>query len=389
MAWGWESARGRLLSRLGLGILSHVVTPGLVDEAVGDGLAWEMRVRALPSLVGAYFVLGLCLFSGRPYAGVLRQLAAGLEDALETAGWKVPAATALTGVRRRLGERPMESLFRKLAGACSPGRAPWSHLGGLLVAAWDGTCLTVADSKENAAAFGRPGAGRRKKGGDEPAADRASVYPQARLVALVACGTRALLGAAFGPVRGKGTGERDLAFSLLGSLHAGMLLLADRGFYSWKLWSAAAGTGAGLLWRVGDTGNCLLLPVQGVLPDGSWLSRVWERPARQGRRLRKDRGASLPVRVIEFAITIAGDDGNARTERYRLVTTLLDHRAFPAPALAACYARRWSAEIGHRWYPPSWFAFSWLRSFGAVGVLTGRVPAGAGVVSGRACPALA
>ena len=70
------------------------------------------------------------------------------------------------------------------------------------------------------------------------------------MVALVACGTRGLLDAAFGPARGKGTGERELARQLLGSVRAGMLLLADRGFYSYALWTAAAAAGADLLWRV-------------------------------------------------------------------------------------------------------------------------------------------
>lgn len=56
------------------------------------------------------------------------------------------------------------------------------------------------------------------------------MYPQARLVTLVACGTRALLDAAVGPLRGSGAGERALARQVLPSLRPGMLLLADRGF---------------------------------------------------------------------------------------------------------------------------------------------------------------
>jgi hypothetical protein len=103
---GWLSPRGRVLSRTGLGVLSWVIAPELVDEAVGDGLAWEMRLRALPSRLGVYFILGLCLYSGELYAQVLRELTSGLGAAL--------------------------------AAACCPGWPPWSHIGGLLVAAWDG-----------------------------------------------------------------------------------------------------------------------------------------------------------------------------------------------------------------------------------------------------------
>jgi transposase IS4-like protein/DDE family transposase len=348
MPHGWGSARGRVLARAGLGVLSWVIPPGLVDEAVGDGLAREMRLRSLPSRLGVYFVLGCALLSAKPYPYVIRQVTRGAGRALEAAGWQVPATTALTGVRRRVGERPLESVFRRLCSALSPGRAAWSHLGGLLLVAVDGTTVGVADSPENAAAFGRG------EGGGGPAAS-----PAMRLVILLACGTRGLLGAVFGPVRGKGSGERALAGQLLGHLRAGMLVLADRNFYSWALWHAAAGTGADLLWRVKGSMD---LAVIRELPDGSFLAHVNDpgavhaRNARNGQRRR--RGSTLPpgtgplpgmtVRAIEFRLEVTADDGSTRTGRYRLITTLLDWRAFPAAALAAAYARRWAVETGFR-----------------------------------------
>jgi Insertion element 4 transposase N-terminal len=51
--------------------------------------------------------------------------------------------------------------------------------------------------------------------------------PLRELLALVSCGTRTVIGAVFGPVTG---GETTCAPGLLASLHAGMVLLADRGF---------------------------------------------------------------------------------------------------------------------------------------------------------------
>src|SRR5215472_11557295 len=104
MASGWLSARGRALSGAWLGVLTYVVTPALVDEAVGDGLAWEMRLRALPARFTVCFTLGLCLFSGQPYQGVARQVTAGIEALLAAAGWKCPSPTALSAARVRLGE---------------------------------------------------------------------------------------------------------------------------------------------------------------------------------------------------------------------------------------------------------------------------------------------
>ena len=50
-----------------------------------------------------------------------------------------------------------------------------------------------------------------------------------------------------------------------------MLLLADRNFYGFRLWTAAAGTGAHLLWRAKAS---MHLPVAEPLPDGSWLTVI-------------------------------------------------------------------------------------------------------------------
>ena len=366
MSWGWSSLRGRVLARAGIGVLGWVIAPDLVDEAVGDGLAWEMRLRALPSRLGVYFVLGLCLFSDLPYGQVLRELTCGLEGALAAAGWQAPASTALTGVRRRIGEKPLESLFRRVCSALSPGTAPWSHVCGLLAVAWDGTTVAAEASAANIAAFGMPGVPKRRPasdgtGGDDgaAAADDAAGCPQLRLVTLVACGTRALLDAAAGPLRGAGTGEQGLARQLLGSLRAGMLLIADRGFYSYPLWTAAAAAGAHLLWRAK---NDMHLPVLADLPDGSWLTRINDPRAVRARvhknGTRRRRGSTLPpetgplpgitARVIAFTLTVTADDGTTRTERYRLLTTLTDWRAYPAAELAGAYARRWAIETAYR-----------------------------------------
>src|SRR6266699_2142531 len=386
MSWGWSSARGRVLARAGIGVLSWFIPPGLVDDAVGDGLAWEMRLRALPARLGVYFVLGCALLSAEPYGEVIRRVTAGLEQALAAAGWQVPATTALTGVRRRIGEKPLESLFRRVCPALSPGRAAWSHAGGLLVVAVDGTTVSAHDSPPNAEAFGRPGTGKKRRparngqagtGQQQAGQQDRAAGPQLRLVTLLACGTRAVLDAAIAGVRGKGTGEQALARQLLRSLHAGMLLLADRNFYGYQLWNDAARTGADLLWRVKAS---LHLPVLRELPDGSFLAHVNDpravlaRTRRNGDRRRRGskRGPEtgplpgITVRVIEFWLTVAGEDGAVRTERYRLITTLLDHRRYPAAELAACYAWRWAIETGYR------ECKTYLRGPGRV--LRGRTP---------------
>jgi hypothetical protein len=360
---GWLSpALPRFGPGAGLGVLAWLVPAGLAGEVLRAARSEEAgaagpalparRLRLLPPLLGVYFTLALCLFSYLPYQGVLRAVP----------GAPGAAATALTGLRRRLGARPLELLFQAVAGALSPGREPWSHACGLLLAAWDGTTLRLPASEENKAWAGSTG--------------RGGHYPRARLVALAACGTRALIAAAAGP---HSAGEQALAATLTRHLRPGMLLLADRNFYSWGLWHAAAATGAGLAWRMK---SCQHLPVVRELPDGSWITRIddpYQKRLRAGRKYKnRARGRDAPpetgplpgaltARVIEFTVTAAAGGGTARTTRYRLLTTLLDHRAAPAAELAAAYARRWAVE--------TCFAELKARLRGPGRVLRSRTPA--------------
>jgi hypothetical protein len=114
----------------------------------------------------------------------------------------------------------------------------------------------------------------------------------------------------------------------LDKLTPDMLLLADRGFPSYELYTAAAATGAQLLWRVSDS---FTLPVKQRLDDGTYLSEL------RGRR----RSERVTVRVIEYSV--ADDDGVS--EVFALITTLLDPERAPAIELARIYADRWHVEI--------------------------------------------
>jgi len=75
-------------------------------------------------------------------------------------------------------------------------------------------------------------------------------FPKVRVVTIGECGSHAKIAAQMGPVGGKGSSEQALARRMLGQLEPGWLLIADRGFYNWPDWQAAAATGSALLWRV-------------------------------------------------------------------------------------------------------------------------------------------
>jgi hypothetical protein len=326
-------------------LLTRFVPPALVDEVLEFTGREQRRWRAWPARCGVYFVLALCLLSTKSYSAVTRaMLGTDRLARLWTLGWDPPSTTALSKARDRIGALPLELLFRRLSGIRPTVVRPWSHAFGLLVCAWDGTEIALADTPEVAARFPRH-RGREGECG----------VPKARLLVLIACGTRHLIDVAIGGL-GKGEGEVSLAHRLTGSLRAGMLLLADRAFLGYPLWTAARAAGADLLWRA--KADKPRLPAHRRLPDGSYLSRLrdpadvwtWTRNVRRNRqrghrppRPRQIRGVT--VRVVEALITITVD-GIPRTERYLLVTSLLDPKTAPAGELVALYARRWAVETG-------------------------------------------
>jgi hypothetical protein len=148
------------------------------------------------------------------------------------------------------------------------------------------------------------------------------------VVAVAECGTHAIVDAAVGKYT---TPENTMAVELIDRLQPGTLLLADRGFCGFPLWSRAAATGADLLWRAMP--NMKPRPIE-TLTDGSWLAEL--RPSGSAGR----KATPLIIRVIEYRI----DDGRTNDEPYRLFTTILDPDDVSALDLAAAYTERWEIE---------------------------------------------
>jgi hypothetical protein len=199
--------------------------------------------------------------------------------------------------------------------------------------ALDGTTLEVADTPANARAFGRPGSGR-----------EAAAFPQLRAVALIETGTHALCDVVLRPSR---CGDVPAGLRLLRSVGPGMLLLWDRNFHSFEMVRATLAHQAHCPGRT--KANVVLKPTE-LLSDGSFLAGISPNPTAR----RHDRDG-ITVRVIEYALDTPAGAGQ---EKYRLVTSLLDERAFPADQLAAAYHERWEIETAldevkvHHWAHP-------------------------------------
>ncbi|MFF4978183.1 IS4 family transposase [Streptomyces sp. NPDC001083] len=328
----------------GLGLLTWVYPPGLVDRVVAACGRSEQRRRLLPARMVVYFVLGLALFSPGPYLEVMRHLVAGLRGLGLLGDWHVPAKSSLFRARQRLGFEPLQVLFAASAKPMADASTPGAFWRGLRVLAVDGTCWDVADTEANQAAFGRPGSGRGAK---------RSAFVQVRMAALVEVGSHAVLDAELAGCR---TGEVTLVGRLPRSCSAGQLVLADREFLGVPLWRAFTDSGADLLWRVPAN---RVLPVHKLLRDGSWLSVI---------HATTDPAKRDPVRVRVLAYQLKGPATSSGGSDYRLVTTLLDARRHPARQLAALYRERWEIES----------VFAEIKTFqrGAKVVLSSKTPDG-------------
>ena len=302
--------------------LRGAIPDSAIDAAIAQAGAQEQRRRLLPSRLVVALVIAMGLWAREGLRDVLANLVEGLraQDPVALGTWHLPAKSALTQARQRLGPRPLIALFRRLAGPVATPATPGAFLFGLRLMAVDGTTLDLPDTPKNAHIFGRPGTDR------GPGA-----FPQLRLIWLVEAGTHVLCDVALRPFF---RGEAPAARQLLRSVGPGMLLMWDRGLHSYEMLQAALTRGTHVLGRVG---KALVLASEQTLPDGSFLACVYPTPTD-----RRHRRAGIRVRVIEYTIDDPARPGHG--ERHRLITSLLDPLSYPAATLAAEYHQRWEAE---------------------------------------------
>lgn len=168
---------------------------------------------------------------------------------------------------------------------------------------------------------------------------------------MVECGTRRVLAAQVDSCQ---VSEQVLWDRLVACLKPGTLNLADRNFFSMHRWHIAAATGAHLAWRVKNGRQSLPAKVLCTLPDGSHRVRLRESAAMLARR-RKTSGDptatrldDIIARLVEFTVTLTDRAGKTTTSKFRVLTTLLDHDAYPADQIAELYAERWQAELVYK-----------------------------------------
>ena len=324
------SSGARLADYLSVGLLARIFPPSLVQQALELSGRQSQRNRAFPAAAVVYYVVALSLYRSVNAQEVLHVVCEGLDYLDCPAPLSDVGKSGISQARTRLGEAVMQEIAREVLqpmglapnAKTDTAQSSPTHWRGLRVVALDGSTVEVADEQANREAFGVPGTQHGRTG-----------YPQARFTALFERGSGALFAVT---LAGYKMSENQLARQTIGALKPDMLCLADRGFAGYPLWQYASQTKAALLWRIPKNRR---LPKLELLADGSFLSELNIAPATH-RDHPQLSGEPIKVRVIEYSVP-----GHRDSEPiYRLITTLLDAKAYPAEELAALYTERWGIE---------------------------------------------
>jgi hypothetical protein len=285
-----------------------------------------------------YVLICWTLFLGSTLGAVYAELCSSERYLAEQDPEELPGRGAWVYRRKQVGVQILRRLFVLKCKPLAQPQTPGAFAFGLRLMALDGTYEDVADTPANATYFGR-----RYSGSPQ------SPFPQLHCVYLAEVGTHAIVDAMIAPCT---TSEHCLAWGLLRSIQAGMLVMTDRGFVGVRFVQALVDRGAQFLGRI--PGN-VFTHKQEILPDGSYLITF----------LPKDfPGLKKPLtlRIIEYTIE---EKVAARLEQvtpsrvasgssptnpdigkvHRIATTLLDPDLYPARDLCVLYHERWEIEL--------------------------------------------
>jgi len=312
-------AGSRITDYISLGVIAKFFPADKVHEVLNQTGRTSVREPDLPAHVVVYYVIALALYMRSSYREVLRCLLEGVQWLLDPSSVvKVAGKSGISQARSRWGAEPLKKLYAAIVVPIAESRTKGAWYRQWRLISLDGSTLDTADTGENDKAFGRPGSRR-----------GSSAFPKIRFVALLENGTHVLWAARMSKYA---TDELTLAQDVVPRLRKGMLCLADRFFPSYKLWQAAAQTGADLLWRTRQNAR---LDVDRRLPDGSYLSRIYASTSD-----RRNQRKGIVVRVIDYRLKDVKD----AEPIYRLITSILDPAQAPAKELAALYHERWEIE---------------------------------------------
>ena len=324
----WEDLLGELRRE---GLIAALLADGVIAAAVAQADHGHKLDRTLTAEVTALCVIVGVLFPDQGYDLILAKTF-GMPGVRVKPGAVTPSGPALSQARGALGELVMRRIFDLDAARSDVELGIGATWHGMEITGMDGTTVELFGNDALAEEFGVPTGGTK---------------PKIRIVAHMRTGSRRWIAAAVG---GCNDGENTVAGQLEESFTAGLLDLADRGFFSMDRWIRFSARGAHLAWRVKNGAKSVPFKTLRTLADGSELVLLRESNSMLGKRRRDAGDKTLPrlpdtvARLVSFTIA-ARTARRVKTTTLKVLTTLPDPGEFPAREIAALYAERWQIEI--------------------------------------------
>jgi hypothetical protein len=270
--------------------------------------------RRLTREFTVWFVIAMSLFCRDSYRQVFRWLCRFRRGG-------TPGRSTLCEARRSVGAAPLRWLAERVIQLQGQPHMPQVFYRGFRLMAMDSFVVDLPDTERNTRTFGRPGSKRSP-----------SAFPQARVMSLCECGTHVLWRSLIKP---RNRSESVMARYFLRFLRKNMLLLWDRGFFSYGLLEEVRRRKVPVLARLKK--HMVLQPVR-RLPDGSYLAKVY-----RASWYRAQDSQGILTRIIEYTFDDPGRPGSG--QKHRLLTTFLNAGEHPAQDLITLYHERWEEEL--------------------------------------------
>jgi hypothetical protein len=251
----------------------------------------------------------------------------------------IAAPTADTGdycrARAKLSEAALHELSCEVANDLDQAAdQSWLWKGKLHAKLIDGFTFTMPDTPKNRARYPQPKSQKPGVG-----------LPIARAVAVLSLATACVMDLAMGPYKGKETGETALLRTILGSLAAGDVAVADRYYCSFMMIALLLAQGTHTCARKHQRRHS-------DFRRGKRLGKydhiiVWTRPQRP-EWMDEETYARIPERLVLREIRYNIVQAGRRTETIDIITTLVDADEYSKEDIAELYGFRWNSELDIR-----------------------------------------
>ncbi len=251
--------------------------------------------------------------------------------ALENKGSASPRTAGYCKARKRLREQELIGLHHQVAQTIQARQGGQDLWCGRRVKVIDGSSVSMPDTLANQNEYPQPKSQKEGCG-----------FPVMRIVGIFSLATGVLLQVAKGPLS---LAERTLFRSLWDRFEPGDVALADRGFTGYADFFYLKERGVDPVMRNHQRRNKGLTKLK-QLGKNDCLVAWHKTPVHSAPKwMSKEQWEHMPDRFTVRQLTVKPNVPGFRVKSLVIVTTLLDHIAFPPSALAQLYLKRWAVEV--------------------------------------------